>query len=75
MIKCWNIYALPYFNDNVIQVLTAVIMKGWPETKNDVTLLITPYYNYRDKLTVQDGIVLRDERVVIPNSLRDEMLR
>ena len=30
-------------------------------------------FDYRDELTVQDGIILRGERIVIPSSMRREM--
>ena len=34
---------------------------------------LTPYFDYRDELTVQDGIILHGERIVIPSSMRHEM--
>ena len=49
------------------------IIKGWPNEKSKVPLCITPYFDYRDELTVQDGIILRGERVVIPTSVRKEL--
>ena len=49
------------------------IIKGWPNEKSKVPLCITPYFDYRDELTVQDGIVLRGERVVIPTSMRKQL--
>ena len=32
-----------------------------------------PYHSYSDELSVQDGIVFKGERVVVPASLRSEM--
>lgn len=32
-----------------------------------------PYLNIRDELTVQDGLVFKGERVIIPVTLRKEM--
>ena len=34
---------------------------------------LTPYFSYRDELTVQDGIILRGERVVIPAAMRPDI--
>ena len=48
-------------------------MKGWPEHRAQVNAAVLPYHSYRDCLTVQDGIILRGKRVVIPQSLRSEM--
>ena len=59
--------------DDSLQMLKKVIMKGWPCDKTLVPKCITPYFDYRDELTVQDGIILRGERLVIPTSMRSEM--
>ena len=32
-----------------------------------------PYFNQRDKLTVQNGLIFRGERVVVPKKLREVM--
>ena len=32
-----------------------------------------PYFSYRDELTIQDGIILRGDRIVIPTSMRKEV--
>ena len=34
---------------------------------------LSPYYSYRDELAVQDGLIFKGERVIIPLSLRKEM--
>ena len=52
-----------------LMTLKNVIMSGWPTSRVDVPPAAIPYFNYRDELTVQDGIFLRGERVVIPTSL------
>ena len=53
--------------------LKEIIMSGWPVQKNDVPLEIRTYFPYRDELTVQDGVVIRGERLVVPKSLRAKM--
>lgn len=59
--------------DPVLNQLKVTIVQGWPNEKAEVPTSILPYFSYRDELTVQDGIVLRGERIVIPQSLRLEM--
>ena len=59
--------------DDVLTTLKLVILDGWPNTKQDVPPSVIPYFDYRDELTVQDGIILRGERVVIPTSLRPDL--
>ena len=48
-------------------------MNGWPTNERDLSPSLIPYFNHRDELTVQDGIILRGNRVVIPTSLRTQM--
>ena len=60
--------------DETLSVLKEVIQKGLPEDKEDVPVQILAYYNVRDELSVQDGLVFRGERLVIPISLRKRML-
>ena len=56
--------------DKALQVLSAVILQGWPESRGQVPTQAVPYFSVRDELTVQDGVVFRGERVLIPCSLR-----
>ena len=44
------------------------------ETKHEVSHRLTPFFGIRDELSMQDGIVLRGERVVIPKSLQHQMV-
>ena len=59
--------------DETLQLLKNTIMHGWPDHKTLLPMSLTPYFVCRDELTVQDGIILRGERIVIPASLRREM--
>lgn len=59
--------------DEVLTELKKVILSGWPLHKDDVPAAAKPYYDYRDELTVQDGLVLRGERIVIPATMRADM--
>ena len=59
--------------DESLQMLRSVILQGWPETKDQIPVQITPYFNLRDELSVQDGLIFRGERVVVPHSLRRDM--
>ena len=52
--------------DQTLQIVKSLILKGWPNDKSDLPLQAAPYYSLRDQLTVQDGVILRGERLVIP---------
>ena len=43
------------------------------ESTNTSVIWITPYFSMRDELTVQDGLIFRGQRIVIPLRLRREM--
>ena len=60
-------------SDEHLQQLRAVIMDGWPTEKKDLPHQVAPYFPYRDELSVQDGLVFRGERVVIPTDLRQTL--
>ena len=54
--------------DPELQLLKTVIMKGWP--KLGIPREVLPYFPIRDELSVQDGLIFRGGRVVIPVTLR-----
>lgn len=60
--------------DQTLQQLKEIILTGWPLIKDDVPLDILPYFHCRDELTVEDGIIIRGERAVIPKTLRKDMI-
>ena len=61
--------------DDTLKVLTRVILEGWPEDKTAIPAAAMPYFSVRDELSVQNGIILRGKRALIPKSLRHDMLR
>ena len=60
--------------DETLQVLKATVLNGWPELKRDCPKLIHQYWPFRDEITTQDGILYKDQTVIIPTSMRREML-
>ena len=59
--------------DETLQILKSVILQGWPPERSDAPTQVTPYYSVRDELSVQDGLIFRGERVVIPKVLRGDI--
>ena len=57
-------------NDPSLQELKCVITLGWPEDKSKVAPQVHPFFSIRDELTIQDGLIFRGQRVVVPQSLR-----
>lgn len=59
--------------DETLMLLKDTILAGWPNEKQFVHTQVHTYFPFRDELSVQDGIILRGSRVVIPSSLRKTM--
>ena len=59
--------------DSGMKELITVIRDGWPETKGEVHPTVRPYFDFRDELSVDDGIVLKGEAILVPQALRKEM--
>ena len=59
--------------DPVLQTLLQFTDEGWPARKSDVPEPIRLYFDIRDTLSHQDGIILKGEGILIPLTLRSEM--
>ncbi|XP_014676736.1 PREDICTED: uncharacterized protein K02A2.6-like [Priapulus caudatus] len=57
-------------SDSELQALESVILSGWPERQNELPTTLRQYWSYRDELSIQDGIIVKGERVVIPASMQ-----
>ena len=60
--------------DEVQQELKKVITTGWPDSLGESPMLTIPYYHFRDELSVQESLIFRGERLVVPKHMRKEML-
>ncbi|XP_059056380.1 uncharacterized protein LOC131850227 [Achroia grisella] len=56
------------------QALISIIRKGWPSDKSKLEDRLKCYWDSRDELSVNFGIIWKGSRVVIPNCMRREML-
>ena len=57
--------------DKSLQALKAVIQQGWCA----LPPVVSPYFNARDKMSVQGGLIFKGERVVVSKAARGELLR
>ncbi|KAL0867464.1 hypothetical protein ABMA27_008251 [Loxostege sticticalis] len=68
-----NIQKHTEIDDELVQ-LKKYILQGWPIDKNKVVEVARTYWTFKESLSVAYGLVWKDNRVVIPRSLRKEML-
>ena len=61
-------------NDDILYRLIRLISNGFPDQHRDVHKDLQPYWSFRDELSVEDGIILKGEQVIIPAILRQEYL-
>ena len=48
--------------------------QGWPHQRRHVPCLARRYWDFRDKLSTDDGILLKGLRLIIPGELQEEYL-
>ena len=71
----WDDIRLATNSDPAMIALANTIENGFPEDRASLDPDVRPYHQFRDSLTTFDGVVLYHDRVVIPPSLRDQVLR
>ena len=60
--------------DVTLSALHETISTGWPETRRDIARPLRPYWGLRDELSVEDGLIMKGDRIIIPASMRKEIL-
>lgn len=61
--------------DGELQCVLRYIRNGWPEYLKSVPLNVSAYFKERGLLSETNGLVLRGRQIVIPESLRGDMLQ
>ena len=62
------------WKDPVLKRLMVTMVTGWSDKRKDLPKQLQPYWSFRDDLSVEDGLVLKGERVIIPSSLNNNYL-
>ena len=61
-------------NDETSRVVMEYVLKGWPSEKEQVDELAREYWSFKEELSVEDGLLFKSDRIVVPRSLRAEVL-
>lgn len=71
----WNMR--PWMKSEMLQwrmrQCASVIHKLWPNKKKELTSEIMQYSTFRDRMTVQDGVVYKGQRAAIPKFMQEEI--
>ncbi|XP_065080058.1 uncharacterized protein K02A2.6-like [Ochlerotatus camptorhynchus] len=72
--SCLNEIMDETVRDPCMQSIITFVQQGWPGTADKVPDGLRVYFGYRDEISVQDGIVFRHDRILVPHALRREMI-
>ena len=61
--------------DEELQSVMQLISTGFPATKRIALTPAHPYFNCRFELSVQNGIVYKGDSIIIPRTLRSQMIK
>lgn len=56
------------------QVVMEYVFKGWQVNKDQVDELATEYWNYKEELSVENGLLFKSDRIVVPRAFIPEIL-
>ncbi|KAF7262212.1 hypothetical protein EG68_01019 [Paragonimus skrjabini miyazakii] len=57
-----------FADDEEMERLEEQIRNGWPDNARQVSEITRPYFEVRDELTTENGLVFHGERLVIPRT-------
>ena len=71
----WDDVRAATSSDPDMRALSDLIHDGFPSTAAELPPAVRPYHRYREKLNDYDGVLLYNDRVIIPPALRDRTLQ
>ena len=61
--------------DETLQLLSRQVIQGWPDSGKKIVPALKPYWPLRDDISVEDGLIFLGSRVIVPESLRGNILQ
>ena len=68
-------YRVATQNDRVLSLLMHEVYHGWPKVHSDCHPPLLDYCNFRDEISLEDGLLFKGHRLTIPESLRGKALQ
>ena len=62
-------------SDPEVTAIRNIITDGWPDSAKQLPKNLREFWSCKDELSVEDGLVLKGERVLIPTTMRSYILR
>ena len=54
--------------------LKEVVYTGWPTAVKELPSLLRPYWTFREEISIEDSLLFKGHRIIIPRSLQSEIL-
>ena len=51
------------------------MVDSWPDSRKDCDPLILDYWNFRDEVSVENGLLFKGYRLIVPKNLRNKVLQ
>ena len=61
-------------DDAAMQELRTVVLNGWPANKAELPRNVHEYWCHRDEIATIDGLLFKAQKLIVPQSMRKEML-
>lgn len=61
-------------DDTSLQTLSTLIRHEWPRKQRNLPHAIRPYFPFRDELAINDGVIMKGHKAVIPESLHKDYI-
>ena len=71
MPDCKEAFQQAFVNDPEMRALANLIITCWPKDIKEVPHPLHPYWQHRETLTIEDGLVLQGEALMIPPAERE----
>ena len=60
--------------DPELSALSEIVYQGWPDNQQMIPKLLRKYWSYRDELSIENGLIMKGQRIIIPKDQRPEIL-
>ena len=57
-----------------LQELAKIVHKGWPKEQKDCPEILHPYWTFREWMSLENGLLFKDDRLIILEAERDQIL-
>ena len=61
--------------DEELALLKHIVQTGWPQDICDLQKEIQPYWTFCEEMTIEDGLLMRETCIIIPQTLCKEMIQ